>query len=506
MRNIKARFFSLCIGTILVLLFLILFTLPGLAKATFSQLPRITASSTPTTTIRASIPGVLIDDTTLARAVNSTFGQLISSPEVKSAGPADIIQITPDYTLSASATPSPSAPELAVPSPQPTKVFYFPILSKEHFVPTPTATPTPPPPETVLYCDSLPDPLSIPDDDPNGVADQITILDGRIITSLDLYLNISHTWVGDLVVTLTNPDTGETVTALNRPGISGSELGCGVGNIITILDDKAAQPVADQCASYAPAISGIYRPHQQLAAFIGKGISGTWRINVSDRYPNDTGRLNHWCLEAALADTLPAPTPSPTPVNLPDSASVYGLYGQDQQFTLDCESRSAVDWARYFGFDLNELQFLDYLPRSDDPEVGFVGDPQGTWGSIPPDDYGVHAPPVAALLRDYGLTASSYRTLQWDDLRAEIASGHPAIVWIIGGVSRNLVNGIPHYYTAPSTGNTTIVAPGEHTVILVGYTPDSVTVLNGERLVDIPLDQFLDSWSVLDFMAVLARP
>jgi hypothetical protein len=91
-------------------------------------------------------------------------------------------------------------------------------------------------------------------------------------------------------------------------------------------------------------------------------------------------------------------------------------------------------------------------------------------------------------------------------LRAEIASGQPVIVWIIGGPSRSLVNGLPHFYTAASNGNTTIVAPYEHTVILVGYTPTNVTVLNGSQFVDVPLTQFLDSWSVLRFMAVLARP
>jgi uncharacterized protein YvpB len=182
------------------------------------------------------------------------------------------------------------------------------------------------------------------------------------------------------------------------------------------------------------------------------------------------------------------------------------MSGRDQQLNLDCESRSAVDWAKHFGLNIDELDFLNHLPESDDPEVGFVGNPNGLWGRMPPDDYGVHAPPIADLLRDYGATASSYRSLQWDDLRAEIASGNPAIVWIIGGSSHNLANGIPHLYTAASTDNTTIVAPWEHTVILVGYTPTYVTVLNGSRFVDVSLNQFLDSWSVLQFMAVLARP
>jgi uncharacterized protein YvpB len=182
------------------------------------------------------------------------------------------------------------------------------------------------------------------------------------------------------------------------------------------------------------------------------------------------------------------------------------MSGQDQQLNLDCESRSAVDWANHFGLNIGELDFVNHLPGSDDPDAGFVGDPDGIWGHTPPDDYGVHAYPIADLLRDYGAIASSYRSLQWDDLRAEIASGRPVIVWIIGGSSYNLVNGIPHFYTAESTGDTTIVAPWEHTVILVGYTPTSVTVLNGSKLVDVSLNQFLDSWSVLQFMAVLARP
>jgi uncharacterized protein YvpB len=349
-------------------------------------------------------------------------------------------------------------------------------------------------------------PEDIPDNDPNGMNNDITIDDSRLAVSLNIYLSISHTWVGDLEVTLSNQDTGEKISLLDRPGAPASPIGCGVPNIITILDDEAIQPAEDNCATYPPAISGIYQPDELLRTFSGKGISGTWRLNVSDHYPNDTGKLNHWCIEAELSDVMPPPTPTPAPVSLPSSASVDGLSGEDQQYTLDCESRSAVDWANHFGININELDFLSNLPRSDDPESGFVGDPRGIWGNVPPSDYGVHAPPVAELLRDYGLTARAFRSLKWDDLRAEIASGNPVIVWIIGGSWRNLVNGIPQYYTAQSTGNTTVVASGEHTVIVVGYSPTEVTILNGSRFIDIPLEQFLDSWSVLQFMAVLARP
>ena len=376
----------------------------------------------------------------------------------------------------------------------------MPSISHQIFIPPPT----PSPPETALFCDSLVQPISIPDNYANGVNDYISVADERVLVSLSLYLDISHTWVGDLVVRLTNQNTGKSITVLNRPGPLTDY--CSNNDVVAILDDAAAQSVDDQCASYPHAISGIYMPSEALGTFSADSVAGTWRLNVSDHFSADVGALNHWCLKAEVSDGMPAPTPTPTPVNLPASASVSGMWGQNQQLNLDCESRSAVDWARHFGINIGEIDFLNHLPTSDDPEVGFVGNPDGIWGYMPPNDYGVHAAPIASLLNDYGLTAISVKSLQWNDLRAEIASGNPVIVWIIGGSNYNLVNGTPHIYTAASTGNTTIVAPYEHTVIVVGYSPSEVTILNGSQFRNIQLDQFLDSWSVLDFMAVLARP
>jgi len=83
--------------------------------------------------------------------------------------------------------------------------------------------------------------------------------------------------------------------------------------------------------------------------------------------------------------------------DLPERASVSGLAGYPQRFSLSCESRSAVDWAGFWGVSIREKRFLNELPRSDNPDAGFVGDPDGEWGNLPPRSYGVHAEPVAAL-------------------------------------------------------------------------------------------------------------
>jgi uncharacterized protein YvpB len=187
---------------------------------------------------------------------------------------------------------------------------------------------------------------------------------------------------------------------------------------------------------------------------------------------------------------------------LPGSASVSGVVGHPQGHSLSCEARSAVDWMAFWGFSASEDDFLSQLPRSDNPDRGFVGHVNDTWGSIPPHSYGVHAGPVAAVLRAYGLAAEAQRDLAWDDLRTEIAAGRPVIVWVIG----QMWPGTPRPYT-DEDGHNTIVASFEHTMILTGYDEAYVYVVDAFSGLNetFDLQAFLDSWSVLGNMAVMGQ-
>jgi uncharacterized protein YvpB len=189
--------------------------------------------------------------------------------------------------------------------------------------------------------------------------------------------------------------------------------------------------------------------------------------------------------------------------DLPARAYISGLRGYPQRFTLSCESRSAVDWAGFWGVSIREKRFLNELPRSNNPEYGFVGDPSGSWGELPPRSYGVHAEPVAALLRSYGLQAEARHEMSWGDLRGEIAAGRPVIVWVIGEVWP----GTPIVYTT-SDGSTTTVARFEHTMILIGYDPQTVSLVDAfsGHTQKYPVSTFLDSWRTLGRMAIVGGP
>ena len=425
------------------------------------------------------------------------------------------------YTLAFNTVAAQSATEV---SPVETQIsgsehkLNFPLVFR-----SPDPTPKPPPagplPKT-LFCSSPS--VNIPDNDQGGISNTITIDDPRFISDIDISLDIDHSWIGDLTVTLSHAETGRSIQLIDRPGSSqgGDSDGCSLNNIKAILDDDISLPVENECSSsqvatgiyeyIEAAVAGTYIPEQALSTFDTEPISGNWNLTVSDQVPFDIGKFNQWCIAVELIDTpIIAPTPPP-PDGLPRQAQITGVTGQGQALPLDCESRSAVDWANFFGVKIGESKFFYGLPRSDNPDLGFVGgdfeDPwwgYGEWGQIPPYAYGVNAEPIAKRLRHFGLSAVAQQPLPWENLKAEIAARRPVIVWIIG--SNPLTRGIPEYFQ-PSEGNMAVVARYEHTVVVTGYSQNTVSYLNGGNIYEIGLKQFLESWSALGNMAITMQP
>jgi uncharacterized protein YvpB len=205
---------------------------------------------------------------------------------------------------------------------------------------------------------------------------------------------------------------------------------------------------------------------------------------------------------SATSIILPTSTsiPTPTEVSIPASHYIDDVYGMAQMTTLDCEMRSAVDWARAFGIIIDETEFISKLPYSDDPEMGFVGEIDGEMGQLPPDGYGVYPPPIASILRDYGLNAQSVKNMTYENIQREIANDRPVIVWIV-----NLPFEIDQSIYTASNGNTVPVARFEHTWIVTGYNLSTVTVVDSEWTYNVVLETFLERWAVLENRAIILQ-
>lgn len=401
---------------------------------------------------------------------------------------------TADFSFAATETPEPSSPTSNVLQGTDDDFTFLPFIS---LMPTPTPIPTP---IQLLVCDQPG--IAIPDNDRNGIRQSMNLSQSGYITDLNVFVYTPHTWVGDLEISLQAPGGAPRLDLLDRPGYPSSTIGCGNNTVQAIFDDQALQWAENKCALSPAAVGGSFRPLDPLETLTGFPAGGQWTLSIADVYPYDTGNLMEWCLDMMISQVPPTPGLPPPPVSYLPSATIYGISGKDQSLPLDCESRSAVDWAKYFGVYIDELEFFARLPSSDNPEKGFVGDVYGTWGQIPPADYGVHAEPVAALLRQYGLNARAVKHLTYDQLRAEISASRPVIVWVTGSVA----NGAPNYYQAASDHGISVVARYEHTVIVIGYSANAVTLLDGSKVYSRSVEQFLDSWSVLQNMAIILQP
>lgn len=123
------------------------------------------------------------------------------------------------------------------------------------------------------------------------------------ITSIKLVgLNIGHTFVGDLIATLTSP-MGTVINLFNRPGRVATGFGCGNDNIVVTFDDAAVLTAANfesTCNATPPAIGGTYQSITPLATLMGEEANGLWTLTVTDAAGGDGGNINSWGLDICV--------------------------------------------------------------------------------------------------------------------------------------------------------------------------------------------------------------
>lgn len=147
------------------------------------------------------------------------------------------------------------------------------------------------PSNTIIQIEETPN-LTISDNKPQGVSSVMTIAQNGLIGSLKVGVDITHTYIGDLRVTLTAPD-GTEVVLHNRQGASAN-------NIIKAYDVHTT-----------PALSVLS----------GKSVQGDWRLNVSDHAGYDVGILNHWDLDVVVNTAAKVQKESEAAIAIPDNDS-----------------------------------------------------------------------------------------------------------------------------------------------------------------------------------------
>ncbi len=108
----------------------------------------------------------------------------------------------------------------------------------------------------------------IPDDNEMGIVRSMTLEASGQVKSMEVAIDITHTYIGDLKVTLMSP-RGTSIDLHNR-------FGSGQDNLIK-----------NYSASTTP----------DLAKLAGEPIGGKWTLKVVDLAREDVGKLNRWSLK-----------------------------------------------------------------------------------------------------------------------------------------------------------------------------------------------------------------
>ena len=110
--------------------------------------------------------------------------------------------------------------------------------------------------------------MFIPDNDQTGIKDKIVFEENVLVSSLKVDVDISHTYIGDLIVTLISP-FGTQAVIHDKKGGSEDDL-------------KGTFDI-----SSTPSLGNL----------LGQPVKGEWTLEVKDVSAIDKGTLNSWGLE-----------------------------------------------------------------------------------------------------------------------------------------------------------------------------------------------------------------
>jgi subtilisin-like proprotein convertase family protein len=134
--------------------------------------------------------------------------------------------------------------------------------------------------------------LAIPDNNPSGITSTVIVsgTGAAVGAGLEVDIDITHTWRGDLIVRLESP--------------TGTEI---------LLHDESGGSEDDLVGTYPTTLT----PAQSLAALVGEPLDGTWTLFVSDNAGQDLGTLHAWGIREVLGwDCEPVGTAAGDPLSV----------------------------------------------------------------------------------------------------------------------------------------------------------------------------------------------
>lgn len=141
----------------------------------------------------------------------------------------------------------------------------------------------------------------------------ITVPSALFIADLNVPVDLTHTYRGDLDIILTSP--AGTAVVLSRYN------GGTANNLRVVFDDAAALSIVGDTTNHNATVQR--RPQNPLSAYNGQNAAGTWNLEICDDAGIDTGTFNFYSLVFVAAPQISVAKALP-----------LGRFAATDQFTL----------------------------------------------------------------------------------------------------------------------------------------------------------------------------
>lgn len=190
------------------------------------------------------------------------------------------------------------------------------------------------------------------------------------IKDINVTVNIDHTRVSTLNLSLTSPD-GTTIDLSSDNGGSGSNF------TNTTFDDEAMTSIKNGVAPF----TGSYKPEQPLSTYDVKELTGNWILKVQDDAVSQVGTLQSWCITLNYFDLS---------VGIDEKATVKGfILGQNFPnpvvsltqipFTLSAPGKADIDLYDLYGRKVLTIASGSFASGFNLINVDLSGLPSGTY-------------------------------------------------------------------------------------------------------------------------------
>lgn len=194
---------------------------------------------------------------------------------------------------------------------------------------------------------------------------------------LGICLNMEHSYLGDLNITITCPD-GTTVTLKSYPGGGSTFLGepidddddldPGVGYDYCWSPDPEYLDMTTESADTTTLPAGSYTAEQSLNGLVGCPLNGTWTITVQDNLGSDNGYIFYWglALDPSISPFYEIFTPTIVDMNWQADPTIIDVISGDSVI-IEGQNGTTVNYvfsvSDDFGCTYDTTYSLEVLPN-----------------------------------------------------------------------------------------------------------------------------------------------